>query len=216
MKKWSIELVLLFCGMCLFAQSLFDLVETGTPEQVQAAINAGTQVNDSDTLGQTPLMLAAECNENPDVITTLLNAGAKLDDRKNEYSKTTPLMYAASSNRNPDVITTLLNAGAKLDDRGKDVKTLLMYAAWFNENPAVITTLLNAGANVNDRDTFGMTPLMYAASGNENPDVITVLLNAGADAKAKSIEGKTAFDYAQDNPKIKGTRSYWDLDNARF
>jgi len=57
---------------------------------------------------------------------------------------------------------------------------------------------------------------MFAASFNKNPDVITTLLNAGADAKAKSIEGKTAFDYAQDNPKIKGTKAYWDLNNARF
>lgn len=98
--------------MYLFAQSLFDLVKMGTPEQVQAAIKSGAQVNDSDTLGQTPLMHGAECNENPDVITTLLKAGA--------------------------------------------------------------------------------------------------------DAKAKSIEGKTAFDYAQNNPTIKGTKAYWDLNNARF
>ena len=59
MKKWSIALVLLFCGMYLFAQSLFDLVKTGTPEQVQAAIKAGANVNDRDTLGMTPLMWAA-------------------------------------------------------------------------------------------------------------------------------------------------------------
>jgi len=98
--------------MYLFAQSLFDLVKMGTPEQVQAAIKSGAQVNDSDTLGQTPLMHGAECNENPDVITTLLKAGA--------------------------------------------------------------------------------------------------------DAKAKSIEGKTAFDYAQNNPTIKGTKAYWELNNARF
>jgi len=104
--------VILLCGMYLFAQSLFDLVKMGTPEQVQAAIKSGAQVNDSDTLGQTPLMHGAECNENPDVITTLLKAGA--------------------------------------------------------------------------------------------------------DAKAKSIEGKTAFDYAQNNPTIKGTKAYWELNNARF
>ena len=146
MKKWSIALVLLFCGMYLFAQSLFDLVKTGTPEQLQAAIKAGANVNDRNIFGETPLMLAASFNENPDVITTLLNAGARLDDR----------------------------------------------------------------------DKNGWTPLIRAAWFNENPEVITTLLNAGADAKAKSIEGKTAFDYAQNNPTIKGTKAYWDLNNARF
>jgi len=139
-------LVLLFCGMCLFAQSLFDLVKTGTPEQVQATIRAS----------------------------------------------------------------------AKLDDRDEHGKTPLMYAAWFNENPEVITTLLNAGAKLDDRDEDGMTTLMYAAEFNENPDVITILLNAGADARAKSIEGKTAFDYVQNNHKIKGTKAYWELNNALF
>ena len=104
--------MILLCGMYLFAQSLFDLVKMGTPEQVQAAIKSGAQVNDSDTLGQTPLMHGAECNENSDVITTLLNAGAE--------------------------------------------------------------------------------------------------------KKTKSIEGKTAFDYAQNNPTIKGTKAYWELNNARF
>ena len=181
MKKWSIALVLLFCGMYLFAQSLFDLVKTGTPEQVQAAIRAGAKLDDRDTIGMTPLMRAAQYNENPAVITTLLNAGAKLDDR--DEDGVTPLILAASFNKNPEVITTLLNAGAKLDDRD---------------------------------ELFGRTALMWAAKYNENPDVITALLNAGADAKAKSIEGKTAFDYAQDNPKIKGTKAYWDLNNARF
>ena len=146
MKKWSIALVLLFCGMYLFAQSLFDLVKTGTPEQLQAAIKAGAKLDDRDTIGMTPLMRAAV----------------------------------------------------------------------FNENPAVITTLLNAGAKLDDRDKNGMTPLMHAAWINMNPDVITTLLNAGANAKAKSNEGKTAFDYAQNNTKIKGTKAYWDLNNALF
>jgi len=216
MKKWSIALVLLFCGMYLFAQSLFDLVKTGTPEQVQAAIKAGANVNDRDMFGRTLLMYAAEYNENPAVITVLMNAGAKLDDRA-EFSGRTPLMLAASFNKNPDVIRTLLNAGAKMDDRDEYGMTPLMLAAEYNENPDVITTLLNAGAKLDDRDElFGETPFMHAASGNENPDVITVLLNAGADAKAKSNEGKTAFDYAQDNPKIKGTKAYRDLNKALF
>ena len=217
MKKWSIALVLLFCGMCLFGQSLFYLVETGTPEQVQAAIKAGAKVNDRNAWSWSPLMYAASNNENPEVITTLLNAGAKLDVRAEKFFGWTPLMIAAVYNENPDVIKALLNAGAKLDDRDRNGMTPLIHAA-YNENPAVIKTLLNAGAKLDDRknEYSKTTPLMYAASSNENPDVITTLLNAGADAKAKSMEWKTAFDYAQNNPKIKGTKAYWDLNNARF
>ena len=35
--------------------------------------------------------------------------------------------------------------------------------------------------------------------------LIAAFLEAGADAKAKDATGKTALDYAQANPKLKGT-----------
>ncbi len=57
---------------------------------------------------------------------------------------------------------------------------------------------------------------MLAAEYNENPAVVITLLNAGADGTIKSSEGETAFDYAQQNQKLKGTKAYWDLNNARF
>ncbi|HQJ23369.1 MAG TPA: ankyrin repeat domain-containing protein, partial [Rectinema sp.] len=82
--------------------------------------------------------------------------------------------------------------------------------------PEQVQAAIKSGAQVNDSDTLGQTPLMHGAECNDNSDVITTLLNAGADAKAKSIEGKTAFDYAQNNPTIKGTKAYWELNNARF
>ena len=127
MKKWSMALVLLFCGMCLFAQSLFDVVTTGTPEQVQAAIKAGARIDDRDNwFSDTPLMWAAFLNENPDVIMALLNAGAKLDDR--DRVGRTPLMWAAFLNKNPDVIATLLNAGADGTIKSSEGKTAFDYA----------------------------------------------------------------------------------------
>jgi hypothetical protein len=92
MKKWSMALVLLFCVTGLFGQDFFNLVQMGTPEQVQAAIKAGAKIDDRNQVGQTPLIYAAWFNENPAVITTLLNAGAKLDDR--DKDGTTPLMWA--------------------------------------------------------------------------------------------------------------------------
>jgi len=148
-------------------------------------------------------MSAALSNRNPDVITTLLRAGAKLDDRDN--NSMTPLMYAAESNRNPDVITTLLRAGAKLDDRAENGRTPLMYAAALNQNPEVITTLLRAGAKLDDRAKNGLTPLMYAAAGNQNPEVIKLLLNAGAKIDDRDDFGSTPLMYAaagNQNPDV--------------
>ena len=54
-------------------------------------------------------------NQNPEVITELIKAGAKINDRAN--NGWTPLMHAAQSNQNPEVISELIKAGAKIDDR---------------------------------------------------------------------------------------------------
>ena len=213
MKKLSAVLLFSFCfATMLFAQDIFTLALIGTPETIQAAINAGAKLDDRNENDLTPLMCAAAGNQNPDVITTLLRAGAKLDDR--DKNGTTPLMWAAIANQNPDMITTLLRAGAKLDDRNIVGWTPLMCAAIFNKNPDIITTLLKAGAKIDERSNIGMTPLMNAAEQNENPDVVMTLLNAGADPTIKSYEGKTALDYAQGNAKLKGTSALKALQDA--
>ena len=62
----------------------------------------------------------------PEVISILLKAGAKLDDK--DPSGRTPLMWAAWQNHNPKVVMVLLNAGA--DGKLKcDDKTAFDYAA---------------------------------------------------------------------------------------
>jgi len=205
MKKLSAVLLFFFCfAAMLFAQDIFTLALIGTPEQIQAAINAGAKLDDREgILGMTPLMHAAKYNKNPDVITTLLKAGAKIDER-DKYGET-PLMYAAEHQENPDVISTLLNAGAKIDERDDSGRTPLIYAAWFNKNPDMITTLLKTGAKIDERSNIGMTPLMYAAKFNKNPDVITTLLRAGAKIDERDILGNTALIYAawlNENPDV--------------
>ena len=65
-------------------------------------------------------------NENPEVISVLLKAGAKIDD-KDPHGRT-PLMWAAWQNHNPKVVMILLNAGA--DGKLKcDDKTAFDYAS---------------------------------------------------------------------------------------
>ena len=52
------------------------------------------------------LMFASKYNQNVEVITTLLKAGAEINVRDN--AALTPLMIAASNNKNPAVIAALL------------------------------------------------------------------------------------------------------------
>jgi ankyrin repeat protein len=79
-------------------------------------------------------MYAAAYNTNPDVIFTLILAGAN----------------------------GLLPVGANVKAQNKYGSTPLMWAAQYNQNPEVITALLKAGADVKAKDSVGKTALDYA------------------------------------------------------
>jgi hypothetical protein len=143
---------------------LFGVVFAGTPQQVQAAIDTGADVNAQDTAGQTVLMKAAAFNQNPAVTAILLRDGADTELRDPIYGGTA-LLWAAMYNENPAVITTLLKGGAGINARNSlNGWTALMKAAMYNQNPAVITTLLKAGADAKAKNNAGETAFDYAQS----------------------------------------------------
>lgn len=100
------------------AEDFYTLVETGTPEQVQAAIAQGAQVTAPDKDGVTPLMHAATKTTHPEVITALLQAGA---DIKSNYDHVwTPLFFAAQNNQHQEIIRVLVKAGADVNGCSDD------------------------------------------------------------------------------------------------
>jgi len=192
----------------------FELMKTGTPQGIQTSLDQGGNLHARDGQGRTPLMYAAEYNQNPVVITLLLKAGA--DVKARDSVGMTALMYAAVKNQNPEVISTLLEAGADVNARDKDGETALIAAATLNQNTEVISVLLKGGADINAKMQYGRTALQIAAARNQNPEVIMVLLKAGADVRGKDNFGHTAFDLAQTNVKLKGTDAYWKLNEAQY
>ena len=86
MKKLLALIMVLVLSTWAFADrdSFFELVKTGSPEQVSAAIQAGADVNARDEDGLPALMWAASFNENPEVITVLIDAGAEMNARNNK------------------------------------------------------------------------------------------------------------------------------------
>ena len=76
----------------------FELVKTGMPQDVQAAIRNGADVNAWFFNGRTPLMCAAGFNKNPEVTTVLLKAGA--DPKAKDRMGRTALDYAEQYNAN--------------------------------------------------------------------------------------------------------------------
>ena len=81
-------------------------------EVISTCIKAGADVNvrTDNVVGFTPLHLAAAKNDNPAVITALIEAGAGVNARTEDGA--TPLHAAALQNDNPAVITALMKARA--------------------------------------------------------------------------------------------------------
>jgi ankyrin repeat protein len=164
-----IVLASLFALSSIHAQTtdFFELVKTGTPQDVQAAIDMGADPNGRSSNGLTPLMIAAAYNTNPEVIKTLLKAGADLKARDLYNMGATVFVWAAWGNSNPEVITTLLKAGADVYSRDTEHnRSALLWAATNNANPEVIIVLLKAGADAKAKDNSSQTVLDYA-QGNE-------------------------------------------------
>jgi ankyrin repeat protein len=89
-------------------------------------------VNAEDRFDETALMNAAKLNENLEVITTLIKAGADINTQDNLGK--TALMHAADFSRKPDVITTLIKAGIDFNTQNKIGLGYLMNLADLNQN----------------------------------------------------------------------------------
>jgi beta-lactamase regulating signal transducer with metallopeptidase domain len=140
----------------------FAAALSGTPQDVQAAIDTGADVNARNMSGGTALIWAATSSKNPAVIAALLKAGAETEAWDSVFGGTA-LLWAAMYNQNPAVITALLQGGAHINARNHfNGTTALIKAAMYNQNPEVISTLLNAGADPKAKDNSGMTALYYA------------------------------------------------------
>ena len=75
--------------------------------------------------------------------------------------------------------------------------------------------ILKGPIDINSRTEKGSTPLHWAAYNNPAPAVISALLEAGADPQLVDDEGKSAWDHIQENPELKNTDAYRQLNDLR-
>ena len=219
-----LALILLACALALPAlpvhadpganRDLFEASQLRTASEVKAALAAGADPNARRRGGDTPLHLAAIWNDNPSVITALIEGGADPGARI-RLRRRTPLHLAARFNDNPSVITALIEGGADPGARDDDGETPLHAAAELNNNLSVMAALIEGGADPGARDDDGETPLHAAAMETVNPSVITALIEAGANPGARDDAGKVPFDYAKKNEALKGTDAYRLLNQPR-
>ena len=79
--------------------------DSASLETISLLLKSGADINATNQVGGTPLMLAAQTHTNPQVITILVNAGA--DPEQAADDGMTPLMLAATHNERPaDALNT--------------------------------------------------------------------------------------------------------------
>ncbi len=103
-------------------EALLALSKTGSAQEIQDALDAGADINAQNNWGTSALLMAAEYNTNPDVITMLIQAGADVNISDEDWN--TALIYAAG-NTNPKVITVLIAAGADVKAKNHNGESAL-------------------------------------------------------------------------------------------
>ena len=104
-------------------EELLYVANRASVEDITRLIKEDADVNATDSMGKTPLMLAAEFNTNPEVIRILIEGGAYVN--KTDKNFNTPLMIAAEFNENLEVLIVLIEGGADLTERNRQGKNAL-------------------------------------------------------------------------------------------
>lgn len=169
-------------------------VRAGDLEQVERMIAAGANLDETNSLGQSGLHVAATI-ENVRIAQVLLDAGASADGPPGPRWRSTPLMVAARAGHR-DIVRLLVERGANVDANG--MYTPLCMAVYANSLD-VVEFLVGCGADVNLPIPFGSyagrTPLMEAAVEGCAP-IAAFLLSRGANENAADANGQTARSIA--------------------
>lgn len=176
--------------------------------------NSGINVNARTKNGISALMLAAAYTSNSKVIKALINFGADTNAR-NKNNGANALMIALAENKKPEIAATLMNTNINLNAQDKNGNSALFFAIKRGDLK-LCRYLLEHKPSLNIKNKKGETALIYAAKNVKNPKFISVLIKAGSPVYIKDNEGFDAKYYAEQNPSIKNSEAYWELNDAEY
>lgn len=152
--------------------SLLDLMTSSADDlgvaRVRALLASGADLNERDSMGRTPLLVAATLRPpSTEIIACLLDAGA--DVNAQDRRERTSLHYAAYGDwpGNADAVRLLLARGAHVGATDVHAKTAL-HRACASADLAVVEILVAAGAPLDARDIHEQTPIGALPSGQSS------------------------------------------------
>jgi ankyrin repeat protein len=149
-----------------------------------------------DNNGATPVFVAAEKGNNPEmvfILYLLIRAGA--DPNTPNDDKNSPLFIAAKNNNMVAVEELLKYSTNSVFLRGEGGKTPFFIAAEKGNNE-ILTMLQQKGANLNAVDNYLNIPI-FAAVANRHISTVAKLIEMGVNINKKGAEGIRALDVAR-------------------
>lgn len=175
--------------------------EKMTPERLGSFIESVVAIDEVGAVGFTALMLAAELNDNPDVVEYLISEGANPDFRTRTGQ--TALMSAALNEYTDEMIVALAENGADVNIENEYGLTPLSASFMFSSRPENTMRLLSfessklqmiipAGSDINYRTSRGYNILMLELRNNCDSETAEALIGEGVDLSARDAAGWSA------------------------
>ncbi|CAN0345620.1 unnamed protein product [Ectocarpus sp. 12 AP-2014] len=181
---------------------IWAAVRRGDANGVRAKLAAGATIDEADSEGRTPLMVA--CASGDTEMASLLVNG--VSPPSSVAARTiegwTPLMIASGGGR-LEVVKVLLQAGAALHDRDDEFGSNSFMWACGGGHAEVVRVMLASGAKdlLHSTNSDMWTPLMVACDAGSLATV-QVLVESGADLASFNNENLTALDIAADRKHL--------------
>ena len=168
-------------------EDMLNAVQAKDLDKVNQLLLRGMDINTSDPVGNTLIMLAARNGDAP-MVELLLKSHPNIL-KKNKYGDTALLLAAFQGNlRN---VKALVEAGADIEPDGW---TPLIYAS-FEGWRDVVAYLLSQDVDIDAQSDTGFTALM-AATRNNHVELVKLLLDQDADIDLRNQNNQTALDMA--------------------
>lgn len=170
---------------------------SGSIEDVEKALNSGTQANTVPDMKKLPSILVAAHNGRGEIVSLLLKFGANPNVAdKDGY---TPLIWMIKFAEQA-AVANLLKHGADVNMADKQQRTALHWAA-LSELPSMMQLLLSVRCNINALDKEKKTPLILAIQ-HGHVEAVKLLLKNNADTSKADEKNFTALSYGINHPQI--------------